>query len=197
MPAGKLNRIGVWENQKFIGVVLFGLGSGNSTRGEQYGLAKRFEVAELCRVALNVHQTPTSKIVALATKWIIKKNSKLKMLVSFADSNQGHCGTLYQACNWIYVGGKAINDTFIINGVAMHPRTVASKGSVKWARSIDPQAKSVKTLPKHKYVYPISDKAKQWALSHKKPYPKRVRSADSGTSGNQPGGGGANPTRTL
>jgi hypothetical protein len=28
-------RVGVWENDKFIGVVLFGIGAANATRGEK------------------------------------------------------------------------------------------------------------------------------------------------------------------
>jgi len=36
----------------------------------------------------------------------LKKHAKgLKLVVSYADFNQGHHGGIYQATNWIYVGG--------------------------------------------------------------------------------------------
>ena len=38
LPAGKSVKVGVWENGKFVGVCMFGMGAGNCTDGRQYGL---------------------------------------------------------------------------------------------------------------------------------------------------------------
>jgi len=40
MPAGKHVHVGVWEGDVFVGVMLYGLGACNLTRGEKYGLAR-------------------------------------------------------------------------------------------------------------------------------------------------------------
>jgi hypothetical protein len=40
LSAGANVYIGVWENDKFIGVVVFGMGSGRATVGTKYGLKK-------------------------------------------------------------------------------------------------------------------------------------------------------------
>jgi hypothetical protein len=50
---------------------------------------------------------------------------------------------------------------------------------------------------KHRYLMPLDDAMREQIEPLRQPYPKRVRSADSGTSGDQPEGGGATPTRTL
>jgi hypothetical protein len=54
MPSAQ-NTIGAWEDGRFIGAVVFGIGAGNSTNGKRYGLKRKGEVAELVRVALSSH----------------------------------------------------------------------------------------------------------------------------------------------
>jgi hypothetical protein len=56
MPRGKLVRVGVWENGRFCGVVLFGMGSSGDL-GKKWGLGL-FECCEMVRVALGPHESP-------------------------------------------------------------------------------------------------------------------------------------------
>jgi hypothetical protein len=107
VPSGKLVRLGVWENKKFIGVIIFGIGA-NRNMLKPYGL-NQDEGCELVRIALKKHKAPVSKIVSLALK-MLKSSQNLKLVVSYADPEQGHHGGIYQAGNWIYAGrsGKAI-----------------------------------------------------------------------------------------
>jgi len=44
-----------------------------------------------------------SEFVEFCNRYI-KKNSKVKLLLSYADPYNGHVGTIYQATNWIYLG---------------------------------------------------------------------------------------------
>ena len=178
IPKSKLNKIGVWENNKFIGAVIYGVGSGNSTRGEKYGLAKTHEVAELQRVALTTHKTPTSKIVSVSIRMIRKANPNLQMLISFADeAEQNHHGGIYQATNWIYLGTVKGYGGFRIHGQSMHPRVVGLKGwkqSLPWLQQhIDPNASRIKAL-KHRYVYPLNNEVRQRVQPLAMPYPKRA-----------------------
>ena len=102
IPKSKLVKIGVWENQKFIGVVIFSSGA-TPNLGSPYGLTQR-ECVELSRVALNKHFTPVSRILSIALKFLVNVNPKLRLVVSFADRDQSHHGGIYQATNWIYDG---------------------------------------------------------------------------------------------
>lgn len=179
MPAGKLVKVGVWENGQFIGVVLFGCGAGNSTNGLKYGLRAVAEMAELVRVALRPHETPVSRIISIAVKMLVQNNPKLRLLISFADRmEQGHHGGIYQAGNWIYVGDFTGCGGYLIKGKRLHSKSVHSRGwlqSVEWLKNnIDPKAKKLKTI-KHRYLMPLDAKMRARIAPLAKPYPKRVK----------------------
>lgn len=194
-PTGKNNYIGVWEDEIYIGCLIYGLGA-SSALGKPYGLGV-FEVCELVRVALSIHKSPVSRIMAIATRMIKRKNTGLRLIVSFADPFQGHTGGIYQATNWIYAGTSSASYSWRLpNGEMAHERRFSGVG---WNAPKQPPAGSVKirTPGKHRYLMPLDDEMRAKIEPLRKPYPKRVRSEDSGTTGNQPEGGGANPTRTL
>lgn len=198
LPAGKLVKVGAWEDGKFIGVVLFGRGA-TPNLGRPYNL-QQDECVELVRVALTKHRTPVSRIAALAMKFLRKSNPRLRLIVSFADQSQGHHGGIYQAGNWIYNGQTGTAKFYMIRGKLTHPRSIGAKGLVQnitGARMLDPFARTVHVPGKHRYLMPLDADIRARILPMAKPYPKRVGSADSGTPGVQPGGGGANPTSTL
>lgn len=149
MPAGKIAKIGVWEDDKFIGVVLYSWGANNHI-GSPYGL-KQIEVCELTRVALSKHLSPVSQIVAAAMALLRKQSPGLRLIVSYADPEQGHNGAIYQAMNWLYVGSsQAQRETLRLDGTIMHKKTAHSLYG-----SIVDLPKS-KILWKHKYLYPLA-----------------------------------------
>lgn len=177
MPGFKTAKIGVWEDNKFIGVLVYGLGSGGACDGRQYGLARHFEMAELQRVALNKHKVQVSKCIAISLKMIKNRYPKLQLIVSYADSKHGHIGKIYQASNWLYVGKVVTNDAILISGKVFHTRSVRQKysrfGGIEYVRKyIDPNVKYVKTPEKYKYLYPLNVELKNELLKLAKPYPK-------------------------
>lgn len=173
-------KVGAWENGTFIGVVIFGRGAASEI-GSPYGLPQD-RICELVRVALKKHQTPTSKILALALRFLKMANPNLRMVVSFADTAQGHHGGIYQATGWIYEGTKEYH-AYRVNGKVVHPKTLHSKygkggQSVEWLRkNIDPNADRVHGQGKHKYIMPLDEDMRQRIMPLAKPYPKRVKQA--------------------
>lgn len=107
----------------------------------------------------------------------------VKIVVSYADQNQGHTGIIYQATNWIYLGttdkweGGHKETYFIIKGKKYHPRSVGAKGwhqSLPWLRAnVDPSAQGVHELPKYKYIYCFDKKLKKKWAAEAVPYPKK------------------------
>ena len=198
MPKSKLAKVGAWEDGRFIGVVIFGVGGGNSTRGEAYGLRPAGDVAELVRVALRDHKTPVSRIVAIALRFLKKTNPNLRMIVSFADTAQGHHGGIYQAGNWTYTGRTEADREFHVRGEILHPRTIHLRKwrqSEAWLReNIDPEARLVKTPPKHRYLMPLDDAMRAQIAPLAKPYPKRAKDQELSHPDSL---GGETPTRTL
>lgn len=156
MPSGKLVKFGVWENKKFIGVVIYGRGA-TPNLGKPYQL-EQTEICELVRVALDKHETTVTKIVAETIKKLKLSNPGLRLIVSFADPNQGHTGQIYKAGNWIYTGKSESAKFYRVNGRVIHPRTAYSlgKNSLNWLiDNIDPKAEAVYKLGKLRFLYPL------------------------------------------
>lgn len=76
-------RLGVWEDDKFIGAVVFAWGANRHLAGE-YKL-KMTECAEVCRVALAKHSTPVSRIISIAVKMLKREMPGIRLIVSYAD----------------------------------------------------------------------------------------------------------------
>lgn len=198
LPVGKMAKIGAWEDGKFIGVVIFAWGM-NKDLGSPYGL-KLGECAELVRVALKKHRSEVSRILAIATRFLKRQSPGLRMLVSFADPSEGHYGGIYQANGWQYAGTSPASFEWILNGKRLNRRAYTGQqfgGGKASISGIPKGAIKRKVQGKHRYLMPLDNEMRKRILPLAKPYPKRASSADSGTPGIQPGGGGANPTVAL
>jgi hypothetical protein len=201
LPGPGLRPFGVWEDGRFVGVVLFGAGA-TPEIGLPFGLEKN-EVLELVRIALQTHTTTVTRICKVAIGLLRHAEPSLRLIVSYADPNQGHIGRIYQAGNWIYVGETIGRDLVVIHGAVMHGRCIRSRyggGSIKFLRQyVDPQARRAKPLYKHKYVYPLDPTIRARVEAMRKPYPQLscLASADGGMVVDQIIGGGSIPTARL
>lgn len=168
MPSGKLTKVGVWENGKFIGCVIFGRGA-NNTLGAPYGLSQ-LECCELVRIALTTHETPVTRIVSIAIRMLRKLSPGLKLIVSFADTEQDHHGGIYQGGNWIYTGESKPADEYVVHGKRMHGRSMRALYGTHVGKAF---IKIVKGSVKLRYVMPLDEETKTKVITLAKPYPKR------------------------
>lgn len=172
-----LVKIGAWENLKFIGTVIFSRGA-SSNLSSPYRLTQD-QCCELTRVALSKHKTPVSKILSIAIKFLKKNSPDLKLIVSFADPNEGHHGGIYQATNWIYTGKSAKSYKYIDkNGREWHSRQVSEKGyNIQQGRrrkTVKPsECKKIMCEGKHRYLFPLDNEMRIQIEELRKPYPKR------------------------
>ncbi len=202
MPDSKCVKVGVYEDEKFIGAVIFSRGVSSSNLAKTYGL-KTTEICELSRVALKSHRAPVTQIVSIALRMLRKFCPGLKLVISYADANQGHVGAIYQAGNWIYTGESASVPIYIgKSGRVYHDRSVSSSGVKEhYGRmSSCPKKEDLKVIPqkpKHRYFMPFDDELRKRIEA--KPYPKKIcgESVDSDTSGFHLEEGGARPTSPL
>jgi len=197
LPANKSNYLGAWEDNKFIGVIIFGLGASPSL-GKPYGL-ENFQFAELTRVALNNHASPVSKIVSIAIRMLRKKNPGIRILISFADPFHKHNGAIYQAMNWIFAGITQGAEMLEINGDMIDPRRYNGHGH-NTKKAIPKGASIIKTPGKYRYLYPLDDAMRKQIAPLAKPYPKRetcgTGETDNAAQSNAQTGG-ARPTVPL
>ena len=181
VPVGKLIKVGAWEDGRFIGVVIFSRGA-TPRIGMPYNLTQ-LECCELTRVAMRPHKCFVSQVLAEAIKFLRKKCPEMKLIISYADIEQGHHGGIYQATNWIYEGKTERARYFIVNGKKTHPKSLHSKyrrkyedfeQSIEWVRKhVDPNASVYYDLGKHKYLFPLSKEMRKQIEPLKKEYPKR------------------------
>jgi hypothetical protein len=181
MPKSKLGKFGVWEDGDFIGAVIFGRGARDY--GSTYGLDQT-ECVELVRVALTHHKHPVSQIMSVALSEVKRLNPRLRLIVSFADPEQGHAGGIYKAGNWVYAGMSGYHDEWVIRGRRTHDRAVSlmlkkvpKEPASRMERIriyIDPDVKKVRSQPKHRYLYPLDRAMRRQIESLRLPYPPAV-----------------------
>ena len=174
-PVGKIVKIGVWENKKYIGCVLFSRGA-NCNMGKKYNCTQT-ECVELTRIALSTHKSFVSQIMAISFKFLKKSSPSLKLIVSYADEEQGHHGGIYQATNWIYDGLSSQSMKVFYNGKWSHKKTVDDAGVNQ------DDLKKKYASGKHRYLMPLNKKMRKQILPLSKPYPKRSKQAMTGTPG--------------
>lgn len=176
VPFGKAVRVGVWENDKFIGVVIFSRGSSQMI-GRPYNL-KQDEICELTRVALTKHITTVTKIVSIAIKLLKKTNPGIKLIVSYADPAEGHLGKIYQAGNWVYVGRAGSPEKIALFGKALLTRSIGMKygtHALDWLRkNVDPNAYQVRIERKYKYLMPLDEGIKIEIEKLRQDYPREL-----------------------
>ena len=180
IPVPPLVKVGAWENDKFIKVVIFSRGA-SSNLMTPYGL-KQDEGCELTRIALSNHKNTVSRIMKFALMFLKKNSTNLKLIVSFADPQYGHHGGIYQASNWIYCGDTALGVEYWHNGKRLHSRQVSEKGwniqQGQQRKTVKPsECKVIKTLGKHRYLMPLDDNMRKQVQQLAKPYPKRMKQA--------------------
>jgi len=180
VPIPPLVKIGVWEEDKFVGVVVFSRGA-SSNLLKPYGL-KQTEGCELSRVALRKHKTPVSKIVKIALRFLKQHDPTVRLVVSFADPHRGHHGGIYQAGNWVYAGATAPGKEYLHRGKKLHSRQVSEKGwkiqhGVKWKTAKPSECEVVETPGKHRYLMPLDKEIAERIAPLAKPYPKRGKQA--------------------
>ncbi|WP_443602185.1 Mom family adenine methylcarbamoylation protein [Actinokineospora baliensis] len=182
-PRGKLACFGVWEHGVFVGSIVYGRGASNHL-GRPYGL-EQLQVAELVRVALTDHAAPVTQMIAATLRQLRASSPGLRLVVSFADTTQGHHGGIYQAGNWLYTGTTPPDTlSYIVHGREIHGRTLrhlaVARGPGETAeafvrRTIDPHVRSIKTPTlKHRYLYPLDRAMRRQLRDRARPYPPRL-----------------------
>ncbi len=191
LPTGKANCIGVWEEDKFIGAVIFSLGA-SPYLGKRWKLPQQ-SVCELTRVALTAHRAPVSRIIAIAVRLVRRRNPGLRLIASFADPLHGHHGGIYQACGWIYTGKTKVADAWEHRGKVLHIRAFSGHNFGRPRMKLPAGAKPIKVPAKHRYLLPLDPQTRALIEPARQPYP-RAGGVEGSTAPNQGARGGSNPT---
>ena len=166
---------GLYDKTKLIGVMIYAY-LGMASVWKKYGEFEK-DVIELRRLCC-IDETPKnteSYFISQTIKWI-KQNTDCKVIVSYADTMQGHNGTIYHASNFYYLGitakGKAIRIKG--NNRLYHEKTIRTYYTDKNGnKDLKPYAKRIKiklengdaeyvhSKGKHIFAYPLNKKQRR------------------------------------
>jgi hypothetical protein len=184
-----------------------GGGTGGVNSHRPFRIA-RSELAVLARGAC-VHWAPpgaNSKLVSISSK-LFANDTNCRIVIAYADGDAGEIGTIYQACNWTYIGrGAATRQWLAPNGriydqklpYDLNRRNGFHRTRAAYVEALrDDGWREQDSNPKGRYVRVLHKHDRQLAAlveSMRQPYPKRidVLPADGSGSGDQPC---ASPTR--
>jgi len=187
-----------FNSEKLIGVCVYGQPAGRSAAMSICDLIKINEVLELTRlwIADGYGKNIESYSIGQSVKLIRRDFPKMKCIISYADGEQSHKGTIYQATNFLYQGCSSValmpNYSVSLSGHPnynwIHSRTVSSRWG---SHNVEHLKKSIgktfwrkKESNKHRYILFISDKVnnKKFIKNLKHPvipYPKGTEHIDS------------------
>ena len=114
---------GLYKNDELVGVVTYGTPPSPSLRRGIAGDDNKLNVLELNRLCLlNNEKNEASFFIAKSLKLLPKG----KVIISFADTHQGHNGYVYQACNFTYHGLSAKRTDWALKSKPqLHGQTIA------------------------------------------------------------------------
>lgn len=159
---------GLYDNDTLIGAMIYGnLAMANAWK--KYGESKE-DVLELRRLVLidDTAQFSESFFIGKTLRWL-KRETKVKIIVSYADPNYGHSGVIYKATNFTHVGMTSPGRVIMWNGKKYHDKAIRTKykGKLKpFAQELKNALESgeayyVKQEPKHIYVKKLRESCPQ------------------------------------
>ncbi len=189
------HHFGIFFEQYCGGVCCVGINCTGGPAHKPFGIGAP-ELGFLARGAC-VHWAPSgtnSKLISWTSRLLRLNAPEIKVLIAYADTDAGECGTVYQASNWIYIG-QTSGGVQLVSPLgrimdAKMPSDVARKhGRRLGARRAD----VVKLLkaegwreqpcnPKYRYCRVLDTEDRQLVdrvAAMQRPYPKRVRSIEA------------------
>ena len=152
------------STDKLIGVACYGDPIGRLSGQSISEELDRTEVLELVRLFVfdGYGSNIESWFLGQTFNWLRENVPHIKALISYSDPKEGHCGTIYQATNWLYQGDSLrYNDSwsfkFSEDGEWQHGRTIFPTYGTNNPSEIQKQVTSpflIRKEPrKHRYVY--------------------------------------------
>lgn len=160
---------GLFNGSALVGVVCYGTPSSAPLRSGLAGKENAANVVELTRlwVCDSVPKNGESFLIGRTLKHAGKE-----IVVSFAEIEQGHVGTVYQATNWLYTGLSAKRTNWTVTGVDKHCQTLADKYTAQEIREKYGDKFSLIPRPrKHRYVFVNAKGARRLQLIAAIKYP--------------------------
>jgi hypothetical protein len=130
-----------------------------------------FRLYELARLVIQTTKPNAASFLVGRSLRMLKEQPSA--VVSYADTEWGHAGVVYQATNWIYTGATKSHDhAYMVDGKRLHPMSLRDQGITnpkQWAAE-----NGIQTAPpmeKHRYFYINGNKYQHRDMLSKLKYP--------------------------
>lgn len=156
-----------------IGAIIYGkIAMANVWKKYAQKESELIELKRLCCID-NTPKNTESFFIGHTLRWL-KKNTKIKTVISYADMTYSHEGTIYKATNFTYAGMTAKGKVIMYNGKRYHDKTIRTKykGELKpFAVEIkkaleNKTAEYIDTLGKHIYIYELQRSCNTQNFNH-------------------------------
>ena len=162
-----LYREGNFGIPKMIGAMMYAYPSMPATAAK-YNPINPEKCLELRRLVC-IDDTPknTESYFIGQTFKLLKRDTDMEVIVSFADQHHGHTGVIYKATNFDYLGETAKGRILMVDGKETHSRSL-NQIKRPYGRELNRRYKAgdenifwKKTKPKHIYVYYLNKRIKR------------------------------------
>ena len=145
----------LYYKDTMIGAMIYGH-MAMANQWKKYGNSSD-EVIELRRLAMidTTLRNSESYFIGKTIRWL-KKNTNLKIIVSYADTFHGHQGIIYKASNFKYAGKTAKGKVIMYQGKRYHDKTIRTKYKGK----LKPFAQKIKDALENKEAYYVKTPGK-------------------------------------
>ena len=150
------------NNNEIIGAMIFGkLGMANAWKKYAENAEDVIELRRLCCID-DTPKNTESFFIGACLRWL-KKNTNIKIVVSYADPEYGHSGIIYQASNFTMIGKTSPGKVIFWNDKKYHDKAIRTKykGELKpFARRLknaieSGDARYEKTNGKNIYIFKL------------------------------------------
>ncbi len=164
--------------KRLAGIITYGTPCSAPLRSGICGEDEKNNIIELNRLWTR-NKTPKNLESFFVMNTVDKVDKEI--VISYADTKQGHIGTIYQACNWYYIGTNSeIYDLKVkdldIHGQSLYDKYTAEEIKEKFKDKCYKKRRS----KKHRYVYFNCNSRREEKLKNKlnyeikKEYPKEI-----------------------
>ena len=160
---------GLYIMDEIVGVIMYGTPSSAPLRRGIAGDDEKDNVIELTRLWIDdkIGKNAESYLIGNTVKKVNKE-----IVVSYAEIEQGHLGTVYQACSFLYTGLSAKRTNWPVEGIDKHCQTIADKHTSEELKAkYGSKFKLVPRPRKHRYVFINAKKKRRLELIDKLKYP--------------------------
>lgn len=145
-----------------VGAAVFGHQAGNAETGSIFKppYNTKDDCRELKRFVMidDLPRNSESRFIGESLRWL-RRNTDLNGVVSYADPEQDHSGTIYRVSNWEYTGLSNPSKRLIVDGEEIHRRRATNLYGDCKVSTIEAMGHIVGsrvTKPKHRYVYVLN-----------------------------------------